>query len=134
MVLTSISTISLSSSSSFFSDYPSNSNSTLFRNRPFPSFLVGFPKQPFSNGTFKLKSSSSFSASSTKQEKRSLEEFIQFKEEIDGDTDLLQTSIVSYKKKFPWSLFKPSFKVDLVSTVHIGDKEYVLSILDSGSF
>ncbi|XP_045789159.1 uncharacterized protein LOC123884177 isoform X1 [Trifolium pratense] len=127
MVLTSISTIS---SSVFLSDSPStsNSNSTLFRNRPFPSFLVGFPEQPFSNATFKLKSSSSFSAISTQQEKGSLEQFIQYKEGIDGDTDLLQTSIVSYKKKFPWSIFKPFLQVDLVSTVHIADEEYFLDL------
>ncbi|XP_045789163.1 uncharacterized protein LOC123884177 isoform X4 [Trifolium pratense] len=127
MVLTSISTIS---SSVFLSDSPStsNSNSTLFRNRPFPSFLVGFPEQPFSNATFKLKSSPSFSAISTQQEKGSLEQFIQYKEGIDGATDLLQTSIVSYKKKFPWSIFKPFLQVDLVSTVHIADKEYFLAL------
>ncbi|GAU50566.1 hypothetical protein TSUD_141170, partial [Trifolium subterraneum] len=66
--------------------------------------------------------------SSTQQEKGSLEQFIQFKGGIDDATDLLQTSIVSYKKKFPWSLFKPFFQVDLVSTIHIGDKEYFLAL------
>ncbi|CAJ2636822.1 unnamed protein product [Trifolium pratense] len=125
MVLTSISTISPSSPSTFFSNSPttSNSNSTLFRNRPFPSFLVGFPKQPFSNATFKLKSSSSFSAISTQQEKGSIEQFLQFKEGIDGATDLWQTSIVSYKNKFP-----SSFQVDLVSVVHLADEEYFLAL------
>ncbi|GAU37202.1 hypothetical protein TSUD_144350 [Trifolium subterraneum] len=127
MVLTSISTIS-SSSLCLSDSHPStsNSNSTLFRNRPFPSFLVGFPKQPFSNATFKLKSSSSFSASSTQQEKGSLEQFLQFKKGIDGDTDLLQTSIVSYKNKFPSSLSKPYLQVDLVSTVHMADKDFTV--------
>jgi hypothetical protein len=131
MVLTSISTTS-SSSSLLSSDSPSTSNSnyTLFRNRPFPSFLVGFPKQPFSNATFKLKSSSSFSVSSTQQEKRSLEQFIQFKKGgIDGATDLLQTSIVSYKKKYPWSLSKPSFQVSLkfVSFLFLLNWVYLIS-------
>ncbi|KAK2350239.1 hypothetical protein P8452_14854 [Trifolium repens] len=137
MVLTSISTIS--SSSSFLSDSPStsNSNSTLFRHRTFPSFLVGFPKPPFSNATFKFKPSSSFSASSTQQENGSPEQFLQnnsiadfmrFKKGIDGSTGLLQTAVVSYKKKFPWSLFKPFLQVDLISTIHIADEEYFLSL------
>ncbi|PNX85806.1 hypothetical protein L195_g041880, partial [Trifolium pratense] len=46
--------------------------------------------------------------------------FLQFKEGIDGATDLWQTSIVSYKNKFP-----SSFQVDLVSVVHLADEEYV---------
>ncbi|CAJ2636829.1 unnamed protein product [Trifolium pratense] len=139
MVLTSISTIS--SSTSFLSDSPStsNSNSTLSRNRPFPSFLVGFPKPPFSNATFKFKfkPSSSFSSASTQQENGSPEQFLKnnsiadfmrFKKGIDGSTGLLQTAVVSYKKKFPWSILKPFLQVDLISTIHIADEEYFLAL------
>ncbi|KAK1266846.1 hypothetical protein QJS04_geneDACA019361 [Acorus gramineus] len=36
----------------------------------------------------------------------------------------LQTAVVTYKKRFPWSLLQPFLQVDLVSTIHIGDKEY----------
>lgn len=36
----------------------------------------------------------------------------------------LQTAVVSYRKKFPWSLLPPFLQVDLVSTIHIADKEY----------
>ncbi|XP_071911004.1 uncharacterized protein [Coffea arabica] len=36
----------------------------------------------------------------------------------------LQTAVVSYRKKFPWSLLQPFLQVDLVSTIHIADKEY----------
>ncbi|KAG8367412.1 hypothetical protein BUALT_Bualt16G0069200 [Buddleja alternifolia] len=40
----------------------------------------------------------------------------------------LQTAIVSYRKKFPWSLLQPFLQVDLVSTVHIADKEYFATL------
>lgn len=117
MMLNSIST--LSSSSSFLSDTPSTSNSTLFRNATFPSFLVGFPKPPFSNTTLRLKPSFS-SASSTQQDNgspeqflknNSMADFLRFKKGIDGATGVLQTAVVSYKRKFPWSLLRPFLQV-----------------------
>ncbi|KAJ4822594.1 hypothetical protein Tsubulata_121923 [Turnera subulata] len=46
--------------------------------------------------------------------------FERFKEGSDGGSWDLQTSIVSYKSRFPTS----RLQVDLVSTVHIADKEY----------
>ncbi|GJN16397.1 hypothetical protein PR202_gb03381 [Eleusine coracana subsp. coracana] len=36
----------------------------------------------------------------------------------------LQTAVVRFEKRFPWSLLSPFLHVDLVSTVHIADKEY----------
>uniref|UniRef100_A0ACD6AJX2 Uncharacterized protein n=1 Tax=Avena sativa TaxID=4498 RepID=A0ACD6AJX2_AVESA len=36
----------------------------------------------------------------------------------------LQTAVVRYEKRLPWSLLHPFLRVDLVSTVHIADKEY----------
>ncbi|OMO58096.1 hypothetical protein COLO4_34874 [Corchorus olitorius] len=36
----------------------------------------------------------------------------------------LQTAVVSYRKRFPWSILYPFLQVDLVSTIHIADKEY----------
>lgn len=44
-----------------------------------------------------------------------------------GDGEL-QTAVVSYRKKFPWSLLNPFLKVDLVSTIHIADKEYFATL------
>ncbi|KAH7658343.1 hypothetical protein IHE45_17G081600 [Dioscorea alata] len=41
-----------------------------------------------------------------------------------GGSGELQTAVVSYKKQFPWSLFQPFLQVDLVSTIHIADKQY----------
>lgn len=46
-----------------------------------------------------------------------------------GNSDAeLQTAVVSYKKKFPWSLLRPFLQVDLVSTIHIADKEYFATL------
>ncbi|KAJ6849073.1 uncharacterized protein M6B38_271345 [Iris pallida] len=36
----------------------------------------------------------------------------------------LQTAVVTYRKKLPWLLLQPSLQVDLVSTIHVADKEY----------
>ncbi|KQJ98078.1 uncharacterized protein LOC100846834 [Brachypodium distachyon] len=36
----------------------------------------------------------------------------------------LQTAVVRYEKRLPWSILHPFLRVDLVSTVHIADKEY----------
>ncbi|KAL5729251.1 hypothetical protein ACHQM5_002227 [Ranunculus cassubicifolius] len=57
-------------------------------------------------------------------ENNSIADFMRFKK---GDRDSngeLQTAVVTYKKKFPWSLLQPFLQVDLVSTIHIADKEY----------
>lgn len=45
-----------------------------------------------------------------------------------GDHGQLQTAVVSYRKKFPWSLLQPFLRVDLVSTIHIADKEYFATL------
>ncbi|KAH9300596.1 hypothetical protein KI387_012179, partial [Taxus chinensis] len=45
---------------------------------------------------------------------------------IDGED--LQTAIVSYTKKLPWSILQPGFQVDLVAAVHIADKEYFANL------
>ncbi|KAF3783861.1 hypothetical protein EJ110_NYTH31328 [Nymphaea thermarum] len=51
----------------------------------------------------------------------SIADFMRFRRKNDGDGQL-QTAVVSYRKKFPWSL------VDLVSTIHIADKEYFATL------
>ncbi|KAI0496793.1 hypothetical protein KFK09_023117 [Dendrobium nobile] len=60
----------------------------------------------------------------------SISDFMRFKtgyrdgiEKISG-TGELQTAVVSYRMNFPWSLLNPFLQVDLVSTIHIADKEY----------
>lgn len=55
----------------------------------------------------------------------SIADFMRFKKDgVDGGTAELQTAVVSYRKRFPWSLLQPFLQVDLVSTIHIGDKDY----------
>ncbi|KAM7509513.1 hypothetical protein LguiA_019966 [Lonicera macranthoides] len=53
----------------------------------------------------------------------SIADFMRFKQGTAGKSEL-QTAVVSYRKKFPWSLLQPFLQVDLVSTIHIADKEY----------
>ncbi|XP_062090780.1 uncharacterized protein LOC133797035 [Humulus lupulus] len=55
----------------------------------------------------------------------SIADFMRFKRGGgDGSNGELQTAVVSYRKKFPWSILQPFLQVDLVSTIHIADKEY----------
>uniref|UniRef100_A0A2P2JU40 Uncharacterized protein MANES_03G021300 n=1 Tax=Rhizophora mucronata TaxID=61149 RepID=A0A2P2JU40_RHIMU len=58
----------------------------------------------------------------------SIADFLRFKRGSDGGGggggSELQTAVVSYRKRFPWSILQPFFRVDLISTIHIADKEY----------
>ncbi|MCL7041584.1 hypothetical protein MKW94_029991 [Papaver nudicaule] len=54
----------------------------------------------------------------------SIADFMRFRKGNEKSSGELQTAVVTYRKKFPWSLLKPFLQVDLVSTIHIGDKEY----------
>lgn len=38
---------------------------------------------------------------------------MRFKRGVDGGTGVLQTAVVSYRKKFPWSLLRPFLQVTL---------------------
>ncbi|KAL9686044.1 hypothetical protein QQ045_023499 [Rhodiola kirilowii] len=58
----------------------------------------------------------------------SIADFMRF--ERGGQSGELQTAVVSYRKKFPWSLLQPFLQVDLVSTIHIADKEYFARLKD----
>ncbi|XP_015866749.1 uncharacterized protein LOC107404316 [Ziziphus jujuba] len=58
----------------------------------------------------------------------SIADFMRFKRGVDGDSGKLQTAVVSYRKKFPWVLLRPFLQVDLVSTIHIADKEYFITL------
>ncbi|WOL20521.1 hypothetical protein Cni_G29326 [Canna indica] len=57
----------------------------------------------------------------------SFSDFLRFKRGEDS-VDELQTAVVSYRKRFPWSLLRPFLQVDLVSTIHIADKQYFETI------
>ncbi|KAL6006237.1 hypothetical protein ACLOJK_040283 [Asimina triloba] len=57
-------------------------------------------------------------------ENNSIADFMRFRRVIDdGGQGELQTAVVRYQKRFPWSLLHPFLQVDLVSTIHIADKE-----------
>ncbi|XP_058074358.1 uncharacterized protein LOC131223086 isoform X2 [Magnolia sinica] len=59
----------------------------------------------------------------------SIADFMRFEtKNADTSHGELQTAVVSYRKRFPWSLLHPFLQVDLVSTIHIADKEYFATI------
>ncbi|XP_010254120.1 PREDICTED: uncharacterized protein LOC104595198 [Nelumbo nucifera] len=61
-------------------------------------------------------------------EDNSIADFMRFRRGNGGSNGELQTAVVSYRKKFPWSLLQPFLQVDLVSTIHIADKEYFATL------
>ncbi|MFS7945131.1 hypothetical protein Hanom_Chr06g00520531 [Helianthus anomalus] len=96
---------------------------------------------PFQPHKFRLNNLLKFNPTTTTQSSSSIEQdvgspdrflqnnsiadYMRFKK---GDSGELQTAVVSYKRKFPWSLLHPLFQVDLVSTIHIADKEYFATL------
>ncbi|KDP33674.1 hypothetical protein JCGZ_07245 [Jatropha curcas] len=58
----------------------------------------------------------------------SIADFMRFKKGSDRSSGELQTAVVSYRKRFPWSLLNPFLRVDLVSTIHIADKGYFTTL------
>ncbi|MED6137191.1 hypothetical protein PIB30_062753 [Stylosanthes scabra] len=140
MVLTSISIISSSPSLPSNSDSPSTSTPTRTRSFKQQRLLCLPTKKPLSSfsSTFRLSSSSSSSASTQLLPEdgepeqflnnNSIADFMRFKRGVDGGSGELQTAVVSYRKKFPWNLFRPFLQVDLVSTIHIADEEYFLAL------
>ncbi|KAK7272384.1 hypothetical protein RJT34_28933 [Clitoria ternatea] len=112
----------VSSSSSFLSDSPSTSSPTT-RTRPFLSFpyptpLFRFPRIPLSNATLRLRlrvSSSqqeNYGSPELFQRNNSIADFMRFKRGTDGGSGELQTALVRYRKKFPWSLLRPFLQVE----------------------
>lgn len=58
---------------------------------------------------------------------KSISDFIRFCD--NGDEGLnLQTATISYGKPFPFSILQPNLQVDLVSAVHIADKDYFAAL------
>ncbi|KAI9080132.1 hypothetical protein K1719_037948 [Acacia pycnantha] len=119
MLLTSFSVISSSSSFPSISNLDSPSTPSPIRNRTVYSSrrCLKFTRPPFQFSS--LHAYRPFSlivrASSSKQvieegsvdkflQNASMADFLRFKQGIDGGSGELQTAIVSYRKKFPWSL------------------------------
>ncbi|KAF4365425.1 hypothetical protein F8388_012790 [Cannabis sativa] len=123
--------------STAFSDSSSSSSSIPTRrtgSNPNP-----YPTLRYSNilklAPLKVKAVASSSASSPSpledgsadqfSQSSSIADFMRFKRgAVDVSNGELQTAVVSYRKKFPWSILQPFLQVDLVSTIHIADKEY----------
>ncbi|KAL9265549.1 hypothetical protein AKJ16_DCAP14152 [Drosera capensis] len=86
---------------------------------PFP-----FPFPPRASNSLRTPISENETASQF-LESRSATEFLRFKVGVNGEGEgELQTAVVGFRKRFPWSILRPFLKVDLVSTIHIADKEY----------
>lgn len=65
---------------------------------------------------------------------RSLSDFIRFLDNGDAGVNL-ETAIISYRKPFPYSILQPNLRVDLVSAVHIADKDYFAALQEKlGSY
>lgn len=111
------STSSFSSNSNAYSD--SSSYTCLFpKIRPL-NFSARSLRYPNSFGLPPLKkvlassSVQSLEDGSAEQflQNNSIADFMRFKRGVDGDSGKLQTAVVSYKKKFPWLLFRPFLQV-----------------------
>ncbi|GMY36024.1 Thermosome subunit gamma [Fagus crenata] len=132
MVSGSLSILSSTSSFSFNSNTDSFSTSTSTRPRPRPKSFhsfkrsLGFPKPlNFTTPRASLKQLIEDGSAEQFLQNNSIADFMRFKKDgVDGGTAELQTAVVSYRKRFPWSLLQPFLQVDLVSTIHIGDKDY----------
>ncbi|KAB2072317.1 hypothetical protein ES319_A07G007500v1 [Gossypium barbadense] len=119
-------------SSSFPSYIDSSPNSVsfwpitfkLFKPNPRFSKSLKYPSSKLSCCSSTVEDGSS---SSTTAEQffnnNSIADFMRFKRGSQNGSGELQTAIVSYRKRFPWSILYPFLRVDLVSTIHIADKE-----------
>ncbi|XP_021276419.1 uncharacterized protein LOC110410847 [Herrania umbratica] len=130
MVSSSLSLISSTSSFPSCSNPDSSSTST----SPLPiSIKLSKPSTRFSK-THKYPSLKLLSCSSNESvedgsaeqffKNNSIADFMRFKRGSHRGSGELQTAVVSYRKRFPWSILYPFLRVDLVSTIHIADKEY----------
>ncbi|KAL6974408.1 hypothetical protein U1Q18_028591 [Sarracenia purpurea var. burkii] len=123
--------------SSCTNDLPSTSSSptkirSLKRNPRFPKLVSPYRCSISPTWRIGVRSKLSVHDGSAEQflQNNSIADFMRFqKGSTDGGGDAeLQTAVVSYRKKFPWSLLRPLLQVDLVSTIHIADEEYFATL------
>ena len=72
---------------------------------PFASFIARASSYPSKQAVEEDGSADKF------LQNASMADFLRFKRGIDGGSGELQTAIVSYRKKFPWSLLNPFLQV-----------------------
>ncbi|KAL9224047.1 hypothetical protein vseg_000121 [Gypsophila vaccaria] len=85
-----------------------------------PRVSAFFRNSPENDGGDEEEEEDETTAAETFFENNSIADFMRFRKR---DSEL-QTAVVRFRKRFPWSLLRPFLKVDLVSTIHIADKEY----------
>lgn len=131
------SSLSLLSSTSpnFLSDSPSPPPPFYFRRIPrFPCLNVFSSSSSSPSKQQLLIDNNSNDSPEQFLKNNSIADFMRFKKGSSSDDDEeagtaeLQTAVVTYRKKFPWSLLQPFLQVDLVSTIHIADKEYFVAL------
>ncbi|CAN0901584.1 Polyol transporter 5 [Linum grandiflorum] len=119
---------STSSTSSYQFKKKPNSPNTLIFSRPlnFLSFRSSPPSRVSALSSGSTNSPTSYDDESPEMfiRSNSISDFMRFKKGLDRGSGELQTALVRYRKRFPWSILSPFLQVDLVSTIHIADKEY----------
>ncbi|KAE8671395.1 polyol transporter 5-like [Hibiscus syriacus] len=128
MVSSSLSLVSSTSSFPSTSNLDPSSNSTSF----WPVTFKLFKPNPRFSKHLKYPSLKPLGCSSTVEDGppeqffngNSIADFMRFKRGSRSGSGELQTAIVGYRKRFPWSILSPFLRVDLVSTIHIADTEY----------
>ncbi|XP_047311310.1 uncharacterized protein LOC124914748 [Impatiens glandulifera] len=127
MVCNSLST--LSSPSSYL---PSTSSTYAFTKYRFSPPILWIKRSSDLSPKFSIRACSNNALDNESaeifQQNNSIADFMRFRK---SDSAELQTAVVSYRKKFPWSLLQPFLQVDLVSTIHIADKEYFSTLQKS---
>ncbi|CAO2841944.1 unnamed protein product [Amaranthus hypochondriacus] len=128
--LSILSPLPSTSSSDSLSYFPKSFNFS--RRSPNSSSLFFSPPRA-SSSSFSIKPPSTFSEDDSASPEKflqnnSIADFMRFRKRSDGGDGELQTAVVSFRKKFPWSILQPFLKVDLVSTIHIADKEYFANL------
>ncbi|WMV59983.1 hypothetical protein MTR67_053368 [Solanum verrucosum] len=127
MVHRALSLLSSTSPSSIPSNFNSDSPSPSFSFRRIPRF----PKLNVLSRQVLIDNNNNDSPEQFLQN-NSIADFMRFKKGTSSDDSVstaeLQTAVVTYRKKFPWSLLQPFLQVDLVSTIHIADKEYFAAL------
>ncbi|KAJ9183960.1 hypothetical protein P3X46_007752 [Hevea brasiliensis] len=105
-------------------------NSNLKFSKPPKLASPRFPLQSLKILAFSANNTQSFEDGSAEQffQNNSIADFMRFKRRSDRSSGELQTAVVSYRKRFPWSILNPFLRVDLVSTIHIADKDYFTTL------
>lgn len=84
-----------------------------------PNPITFLKQKPFKFSSFKILAAAASSSSSPIEDgsadqflqNNSIADFMRFKTGANGGSGKLQTAVVTYRKKFPWSLLRPFLEV-----------------------